>query len=71
MVQPYKTINTEYLVWSEFTLIAYIGGMLGLTLGFSFPGLLEWTFNWISLSLGWSYKTRAKKRVTAKQGRMT
>ena len=29
-------IHREYLVWTEFALIGNIGGMMGMTIGFSF-----------------------------------
>lgn len=53
-IQPHKTVHSEYLVWSEFTLVAYIGGMLGLTLGIS---LLD-TYYWIMNMAGKVWKTR-------------
>ena len=41
-IQPHKLVHTEYLVWSEFTLVAYIGGMLGLTVGISMLDACHW-----------------------------
>ena len=63
-IQPYKAVHSEYLVWSLFTLVAYIGGILGLTLGFSCPGMVDWIFD--KLHLANSY---ASKRTIAIQNR--
>ena len=49
----YKSIHKEYRVWTEFTLIAYVGGMLGLTFGFSFPVLYNWIFE--KAYVAWNY----------------
>ena len=45
LIQPHKTVHSEYLVWSEFTLVAYVGGMLGLTLGISLLDIYHWIMN--------------------------
>ena len=42
LLQPHKTVHREYLLWSEFTLVAYVGGMLGLTLGISVLDIFLW-----------------------------
>ena len=44
-IQLQKSIHTEYLVWSEFTLVAYISGMLGLTIGISLLDVYNWMIN--------------------------
>ena len=42
LIQPHKTVHREYRLWSEFTLVAYVGGMLGLTLGISLLDIYHW-----------------------------
>ena len=41
-VIPHKTIHTEYLAWNEITLVAYICGTLGLTIGISLLDVYFW-----------------------------
>ena len=41
-IQPYKTVHTEVMIWDNFTLVTYILGTLGLTLGFSLPDVYNW-----------------------------
>ena len=41
-LEPYKTVHTEFLIWSDQSLIANVAGVLGLTIGFSFIGTIEW-----------------------------
>ena len=41
-IKPYKTVHTEVMIWDDFTLVTYILGTLGLTLGFSLPDLYNW-----------------------------
>ena len=62
LINPYKTVHKEYLVWTEIALVAYVGGMLGLTLGFSFPSILEWMFDITSTALRFAYNCRAKNK---------
>ena len=42
---PKKTVNTDHLTWNEFTLMAYIGGILGLTMGISLLDVYFWLFD--------------------------
>ena len=42
---PQKTVHTNYLTWNEFTLMAYIGGILGLTMGISLLDVYFWLFD--------------------------
>ena len=65
-IKPFKTIHTEFLVWNEFTLVAYVGGMLGLTIGFSFPGMYEWIFE--KFKVAWQYHYRSNKPKNKKWG---
>ena len=39
---PYKVVRQEYLIIDSLSFIANIGGLLGLTLGFSFIAAVEW-----------------------------
>ena len=41
---PYKIVHTEYLVWTDISLVANIGGTLGLTIGQYFSANLKHTF---------------------------
>ena len=42
---PYKTIQTENLVWSALSLTANLGGILSMTIGFSFLGVLDYAIS--------------------------
>ena len=42
MQDPYKVLHMEYLIINELALIANIAGTLGLTIGFSFSGTIQW-----------------------------
>ena len=42
MRDPYKVLHMEYLIINELALIANIAGTLGLTIGFSFSGTIQW-----------------------------
>ena len=65
-IQPYKVVHSEYLVWSLFTFVAYTGGILGLTLGFSSPGMIGWIFD--KLYLAKSYPFKRKNKIQKKKG---
>ena len=41
----YKDIYKEYYVWSLFALVGNIGGIMGMTVGFSFIGIIGWALN--------------------------
>ena len=41
-LKPHKTVHTEVMIWDTFTLVTYILGTLGLTLGFSLPDVYNW-----------------------------
>ena len=45
--EPYKVVHKEFLIWNTLTMIANIGGTLGLTLGFSFIGSVDWLTNFL------------------------
>lgn len=60
-IQPHKTVHTEYLVWSEFTLVAYIGGMLGLTVGISLLDIYFWVMDLSIKIVGKILSLRQKK----------
>ena len=42
LIQPHKTVHTEYLLTSEFTLVAHVASMLGLTLNTSLLDIYHW-----------------------------
>ena len=42
LMQPFKTVNEEYLIISQFTLIGNVGGTIGMFVGFSLMGTSEW-----------------------------
>ena len=42
---PYKTVQTENLVWSALSLTANLGGILSMTIGFSFLGALDYAIS--------------------------
>ena len=41
-IKPYRMVHTEVMIWDNFTLVTYILGVLGLTLGFSLPDVYNW-----------------------------
>ena len=53
---PQKTVHTDYLTWNEFTLMAYVGGILGLTMGISLLDVYFWLFDKVG-------KTICQKKV--------
>ena len=40
--EPFKTVKKEYWIMSDLSFIGYVGGTLGMFVGFSFFGLGEW-----------------------------
>ena len=40
-LEPFKTVNVEYLEMTLMSLIGSVGGTLGMFVGFSFMGMLE------------------------------
>ena len=40
-IQPLKFVRREYLIMTSMSIIGYIGGILGMFLGFSFSGAFE------------------------------
>ena len=46
--KPFKIIKKEYLIMNEMSLVGNIGGTLGMFVGFSFIGTIEWLMDILS-----------------------
>ena len=46
--KPFKIIKKEYLILNEMSLIGNVGGTLGMFVGFSFIGTIEWLLDILS-----------------------
>ena len=46
--KPLKTVKKEYLITNEISLIGNVGGTLGMFVGFSFIGTIEWLLEILS-----------------------
>ena len=40
--EPFKLVRTSFYLWNDLTLLANVFGALGLTIGFSIIGAMEW-----------------------------
>ena len=61
--QPFKIVNTEYLVMSGMILVGNVGGMLGLFVGFSFLGSCEWLLGVFPQIRIWMNKKSLRKQA--------
>ena len=46
--KPFKIIKKEYLIMNEMSLVGNVGGTLGMFVGFSFIGTIEWLMDILS-----------------------
>ena len=54
--KPYKSVKTEQLLWGSLPLVAEMGGILAMTIEFSFLGAATWIMNKVAakvISLQW------------------
>ena len=50
--EPFKLTRTSFYLWNDLTLLANVFGALGLTIGFSVIGAIEWLTDKITALLG-------------------
>ena len=50
--EPFKLVRTSFYLWNDLTLLANVFGALGLTIGFSVIGAIEWLTDKITALLG-------------------
>ena len=58
--EPFKLVRTSFYLWNELTLLANIFGALGLTIGFSIIGAMEWLTDKLTGLLG---KAKFKRKA--------
>ena len=56
--EPFKLIRTSFYLWNDLTLLANVFGALGLTIGFSIIGAMEWLTDKLTALLGRAKFTR-------------
>ena len=56
--EPFKLVRTSFYLWNDLTLLANVFGALGLTIGFSIIGAMEWLTDKLTALLGRAKFTR-------------
>ena len=56
--EPFKLVRSSFYLWNDLTLLANVFGALGLTIGFSIIGAMEWLTDKLTALLGRAKFTR-------------
>ena len=60
--ETFKLVRTSFYLWNDLTLLANVFGALGLTIGFSIIGAMEWLTDKLTVLLG---KAKFKRKAVA------
>ena len=60
--EPFKLVRTSFYLWNDLTLLANVFGALGMTIGFSIIGAMEWLTDKLAGVLG---KEKFKRKAVA------
>ena len=60
--EPFKIVGANFYLWNELTLLANVFGALGLTIGFSIIGGVEWLTDKVTVLFG---KAKLKSKSVA------
>ena len=65
--EPFKLVRTSFYLWNDLTLLANVFGALGLTIGFSIIGAIEWLTDKLNLLGKANFKSKAVASTPCRQ----